>query len=270
MKVDGGLWIVQGPMGAGKTLFEVRSGIRHMLSGGWWVTNIPLYDDALERVARHVAPLSASRRAKVLRGLREHYRYTDDLEHALRHAVDRSKRKPGVALARIGWDETLADLNAREWAGGRGKTADDRNELFERVPMLRKNGAVAFLLVQHAELIDKNARRICNGVVLLQNQRENTRVLGMRLKVLPPLFLAYWYLTNGADRGAAAAQRVRPVKRERYPLTWHRNLYDTLGLYGVSARDAEDDLTIWLGRGEPAGEREAARDELPALPATSS
>lgn len=259
MKIDGGLSIVQGPMGSGKTLFEVRSGVRHMLGGGWWVTNIPLYPDALERIAHHVAPSSKRKRERVVDNLRERYRYTDDLEHALRHAVARELRRPGVALARLGWDETLADLNAREWDGGRGKTKDDRAELFERVPMLRKNGVAGFLLVQHAELIDKNARRICNWVISLQNQRENTRVFGCKVRFLPPLFLAYWYQANQADKSAVGT-RAKAVKIERYPLTWHRKLYDTLGLYGVSALDAAHDRVIWLGAGgtepvrnEPAG-----------------
>ncbi|HEY8723498.1 MAG TPA: hypothetical protein VIL92_06515 [Gaiellaceae bacterium] len=262
MKVDGGLSIVVGPMGAGKTLFEVRSGVRHMLHTGWWVTNVQLYDDALERIAHHVAPTSRRNRRKILDKLEDRYRYTDDLQHALSHAVDRRMRKPGVALARLGWDESLSDLNAREWDGGRGKSKDDRAELFERVPMLRKNGVAGYLLVQHEELIDKNARRICNWVIRLQNQRENTRIMGVRVKVLPPLFLAFWYQANSGDKRASVA---RAVATERYTLTWHRKLYDTLGLFGVSARDDDEGATVWLGRGLPALPV-AARHEPARLP----
>lgn len=249
MKIDGGLSIVTGPMGAGKTLFEVRHGISHMLHTGWWVTNIRLYEDSFERIAWHVNKTSKAKRRRVIEKLNERYRYTEDLEHALLHAVDRKLRRPGIAIARLGWDESLAALNAREWAGGRGKTMDHRNELFDRIPMLRKNGIAGFLLVQHENLIDVSARRICNWQIRLQNQRENTRIFGMRIKFLPPLFLAYWYQGNVGD---TTRIQIPPMRVERYPLTWHRKCYDTLGLYGVSAEDASTERTIWLGAPETA------------------
>jgi hypothetical protein len=265
VKIDGGLSFVVGPMGAGKTLHEVRHGVATMLASKWWVTNVPLYDDALYRIARRVAWLSGANRRRVYDNLQRRYVFTDDLEHALRHAVHRSLRRPGDAMCRLGWDESLADLNSREWDGGRGKTKDDRAELFERVPMLRKNGVAGFLLVQHEELLDKNARRIANWYVRLQNQRENHRLLGMRVKVLPPLFLAYWYQGNAPIARSSAS--VKPVRIERYFLSWHRNLYDTLGLYGISARDAENGNVIWLDNSYgPVRALDRVRDEPVGAP----
>jgi hypothetical protein len=275
VKVDGGLGMTVAPMGGGKSLYEVRRGIAHMLAGGWWVTNVELgvFRDGLFyggdeawalKVAQHVAPLSRRNRHLVRDKLLRSYVYTEDLEYALRHAVPRELRRPGHALCRIGWDESLADLNAREWDGGRGKTKDDRAELFERVPMLRKNGAFANLLVQHEELLDKNARRICNWYVRVENQREAARVMGMRLPMLPPLFLAFWYRPNKADK---TDRGVRAVKVERFIRGWQANLYDSLGVYGVSKEDAQHERTIWLGRAERPALPEAVRHERPRLPA---
>jgi hypothetical protein len=262
------------PMGGGKSLSEVRDGVAHMLRGDWWVTNIPLgvfergvfyeHDERwADRVALHVAPLSRRNRRKVRDKLLSRYVFTEELEHALRHAVVRDLRTPGHARLRIGWDESLSDLNSREWDGGRGKTKDDRAELFERVPMLRKNGALCALLVQHEELLDKNARRICNWYVRIDNQRENHRLFGMRLPMLPPLFIAYWYRPNKANK---ADRSVQPAKVERFFRTWHGSIYDSHGLYGVSRDDAEAGDIIWLGHAEPlllpAGVG-AVRDEPP-------
>jgi len=196
VRVDGGLSFVVGPMGSGKTLFEVRGGVRAMLEGGWWITNVPLYPDALDRIAFHVAPLSRTKRRRLRDRLESRYIYTDDLRHALSHGVDRRIRKPGRALARLGWDESYSELNAREWDGGRGKSKDDRAELLENVPMLRKLGVHGYLLAQHEETVDKNMRRICNWVIRLHNQRESIRVMGMRVPFLPSLFLAYYYQAN--------------------------------------------------------------------------
>lgn len=274
MKVDGGLSFVVGPMGAGKTLFETRHGVATLLRGDFWVTNIPLgvhqgdsflaFDERwADRVAFHVAPFSRRNRQKIASGLLRRYRYVDDLQTALWHAVPRNLRRPGYARARLGWDESLVELNSREWDGGRGKSKDDRAQLFENIPMLRKNNVAGFLLTQHAELLDKNTRRIANWLVSLQNQRENTRVLGMRVKALPPLFLAYWYQTN---RGDKADKTVTAAKTERYFLTWHRHIYDTFGLYGSAAMAQQDDRIIWLVDDPPAVEL-LPRADLPALPA---
>jgi hypothetical protein len=262
VKVDGGLMMKVAPMGGGKSLSEVRDGVRHMLAGDWWVTNIVLgvfdgdvfveHDERwADRAAFSVCPASRRNRRKVRDRLLRSYTFTDELDHALRHAVPRKLRKAGHARLRISWDESLRDLNSREWDGGRGKTRDDRVELFERVPMLRKNGALASLLVQHEELLDKNARRICNWYVRVENQRETQRVMGMRLLMLPPLFIAYWYRPNKSDK---RDRTIGPAKIERFFRTWHGSIYDSLGLYGVSRDDVVAGDVIWLG------------DELPALP----
>jgi hypothetical protein len=269
VKIDGGLSMRVGVMGAGKTLGEVQDGIAHLLAGGFWVTNIPLgvfehgdfqpLDERwADRVAFHVRPFSRANRRKVRDALLSRYVFVEDLGDALWYGVPRKLRKPGHALARLSWDESLVELNSREWDGGRGRSKDDRTELFENIPMLRKLNVAAFLLVQHEELLDKNARRVCNWYVRSENQRENHRVLGMRIKTLPPLFLHFWYQGNSADK-RDRTKGSRPVKIDRRFLTWHRAIYDTLGLYGVAAVAQEDSRIVWLGD-----------HRRPALPAPAS
>lgn len=265
-----------GVMGAGKTLGEVQDGVAHLLSGGWWVTNIPLgvfehgefqaLDERwADRVAFHVKPFSRANRRKVASALLRRYVFVEELEQALWHGVPRHLRKPGRALARLSWDESLVELNSREWDGGRGKSKDDRIQLFENIPMLRKLNVAAFLLVQHEELLDKNARRICNWYVRSENQRESQRVFGLRLRPLPPLFLHFWYQGNSGDK-RDRTKAVRPVKIDRRFLTYHRHIYDTLGLYGAASVAHEDDRIVWLGEELPALPA-APRDEGPGLPA---
>lgn len=262
MRIDGGLSMRVGVMGAGKTLGEVQDGIAHLLGGGFWVTNIPLgvFDKArtfhplderwADRAAFHVAPFSRANRRKVRDSLLRRYIFVEDLETALWHGVPRHLRKPGRALARLSWDESLVELNSREWDGGRGKSKDDRSQLFENIPMLRKLNVAAFLLVQHEELLDKNARRVCNWYIRSENQRETQRVLGLRIKALPPLYLHFWYQGNSADKRTNSTVK-KPVRIDRRFLTWHRNIYDTLGLYGAAAVAQGDERIIWLGEELP-------------------
>jgi hypothetical protein len=265
VKTDGGLSFVTGPMGSGKTLFEVRGGVNIMLRGGWWITNVPLYPDALDRIARHVAPTSRKKRRELAARLVDRYIYTEDLREALTHGVHEGARWRGEARARLGWDESYSELNAREWDGGRGKSKDDRAELLEWVPMLRKLNVHGYLLAQHEETVDKNMRRICNYVVRLDNRRESARIMGLRVKCVPPLFIAQYYQANQAEKRGGIA---RPAFTERHLLSWHRKLYDTHGLYGSAADKADAGEITWLG--VPRLELEAATQERTGLAGAST
>jgi hypothetical protein len=98
--------------------------------------------------------------------------------------------------------------------------------------------------------------------VRLQNQREQTRLLGLR--VTPwPLFLAIWLPTN-----TPLVSKQKPLKVERYFLDWHRHLYDTHGLYhGLEAADELD--VIRLPEGGRAGARPAG-DPAPSSPSADA
>jgi hypothetical protein len=246
MKVGGGLNYVTGPMGAGKSLYGVRRIVEAVTSGRYVVTNVELHPDAFDRMATHVARFSASR--AVRRKYAERFRSLYVLERQLEEAV--RYRLPGKGEARglFVWDEAHNDLNNRNWRD------DGRQELLGWATQLRKLGYVGYLLSQHADNTDAALRRVCNFQVRLQNQREQTRLLGLR--VTPwPLFLAIWLPTN-----TPLVSKQKPLKVERYFLDWHRNLYDTHGLYGSLHEELHDDRAIML----PAGGRGAETQSLPS------
>jgi hypothetical protein len=245
MKVGGGLNYVTGPMGAGKSLYGVRRIVDAVTSGRYVVTNVELHADAFDRIASHVQRFVPARRARGLsERLAAHYVYETDLTEARRY------RLPGKGEARgiFCWDETHNDLNNRSWKD------DGRAQTLEWATQLRKLGYVGFLLSQHTDNTDAALRRVCNFVVRLQNQREQTRVMGLRVTPLA-LFLACWYPSNTPLN----ARQVKPMRVERYFLDWHRHLYDTHGLYHGLAVSDEEHGVINL----PAGGRRVAA----ALPA---
>jgi hypothetical protein len=224
MKVGGGLNYVTGPMGSGKSLFGVRKIVQATLAGQYAITNVRLYDDWAERVARHYFwyCLPATRR-NVAAKLRAHYVFEEDLQRAMRYRVPGK----GEARAVFVWDEGHNDLNNRDWR------KDGRDDILKWATQLRKLGFVGYLLSQHADNTDAALRRVANFHIRLQNQREQQRVLGLRLTPWP-LFLAFWVPAHLGQQGA----RVAPVKLERYFLSWHRKLYDTWGLFhGLSDGD---------------------------------
>lgn len=249
MKVGGGLQYVVGPMGAGKSFYAVRKIVAAAIAGKYCVTNVELYPDFAERIARHYAHLSQRKRAIVAYKAASAYIYEADLAEAMKY------RLPGRGEARglFVWDETHNDLNNRSWR------ADGRGELLEWATQLRKLGYSGFLLSQSADNTDAQLRRICNFVVRLQNQREQTRMLGVR--VTPwPLFLACWYPAHTA----LGVRQVKPERIERYFLGWQRHLYDTHGLYhGLANPDAEADVHLL----PPIGAGRVAPQALPPAPA---
>lgn len=251
MKVGGGLNYVTGPMGSGKSLYGVRRIVSDVCMNRYAVTNVELKPGWAPRVARHFAPWrSSAARARIAARLESYYVYETDLPQAMRY------RLPGTGESRGSfiWDETHNDLNNRDWRD------EGRGAILEWATQLRKLGFVGFLLSQHAENTDVALRRVCTYLVRLQNQREQTRALGMR--VTPwPLFLAAWYPAHLAFKG----QPSKPVKVERYFLTWHRHLYDTLGLYhGLAGLDHEDVIAL------PSGGRGAAPSGAAAAPGDPS
>lgn len=243
MKVGGGLNYVVGPMGAGKSLYGVRSIVQAVSMERYAVTNIELLPGWAARVARHYGPhRSRASRSRIAAKLEGFYVYEPALFEAMRYRLPPGR---GEGRGVFVWDETHNDLNNRRWKD------EGRDAILEWATQLRKLGFVGFLLSQHADNTDAALRRICSFVVRLQNQKEQTRMLGM--KVTPwPLFLASWYPTN-----VPLVSKVKPMQVERYFLTWHRHLYDTLGLYhGLAGVDAGNVIEL------PRGGR-AARPEGP-------
>jgi hypothetical protein len=209
-------------MGSGKSLYGVRRMTQYLVRGQYVVTNVKLYDEAPEIIARNYVRTARAKRAIVADKVRRYYVYEESLEEAMKYRVPGR----GESRALMLWDEAHNDLNNRSYK-------DRSQALLEWATQLRKLGFEGILLSQSHENTDAQLRRICNYLVRLQNQRESTRLLGMRLKAVPPLFLAWWYMTN-----VPMGSKVKPVKTERYFLSWHRRLYDTLDLYhGVAQLD---------------------------------
>jgi hypothetical protein len=249
VKVGGGLNYVTGPMGAGKTLYGVRRIVQSVSSEQYVVTNVELLPGWAERVVRHFAPHRRSRsRSAIARKLEGFYVFESDLQAAMRYRLPEGR---GEARGSFVWDETHNDLNNRNWRD------QGRDEILKWATQLRKLGFVGFLLSQHADNTDAALRRVSNYHVRLQNQKEQTRMLGMR--VTPwPLFLAAWYPAHLSFVGT----QVKPAAVERYFLTWHRHLYDTLGLYHGLADGSDDSAgVIQLPRG---GRGHGAQPPAPA------
>jgi hypothetical protein len=230
VKVGGGLNYVTGPMGAGKSLYGVRSIVAAVSMERYAVTNIELRPGWADRVARHYGWFRSRRaRAAIARKLEGHYIYETDLHTAMRYRLPPGK---GEGRGVFVWDETHNDLNNRRWRD------EGRDAILEWATQLRKLGFVGFLLSQHADNTDAALRRVCSYMVRLQNQKEQTRLMGMRLTPWP-LFIAAWYPAHLSFVG----QQQKPMQVERYFLTWHRHLYDTLGLYhGLAGVGDEGDV----------------------------
>jgi Zonular occludens toxin (Zot) len=236
VRVGGGLYYVTGPMGSGKSLFGVRRGVDALFSGRYWVTNQALYPDAFERMARHVcrSPWAKEKRSRLAKAFESYYVYETDINEARRY------RTPGDTEARalFTWDESHNDLSNR--------TYKDRDQgILEWATQLRKLGFEGYLLSQHHMNTDAQLRRISNGVVMLENQREQHRIMGIRLKFLPPLFLAHWFPAHALG-GVNGQGKTKSWRVERYLLSWHRKLYDTLDLYHGVASDDDDGNAIRL------------------------
>jgi hypothetical protein len=244
MKVGGGLNFVTGPMGAGKSLYAVRRIVDAVTSGRYVVTNVELHPDAFDRIARHVTRVTPwADRAHIAERLRGYYVFERELSEAMRYRLP-AGRDEGRGI--FVWDEGHNDLNNRRWKD------EGRADIMAWGTQLRKLGFIGYLLTQHADNTDAALRRVANFHIRLQNQREQTRVLGFRVSPWP-LFLAYWY---PAHIGLAGA-RISPAKIERYFLGWHRHLYDTLGLYhGLAGEQDQDGGIVRLPAGGlrvPAG-----------------
>jgi hypothetical protein len=209
VKVGGGLNYVTGPMGAGKSLYGVRSIVQAVSMERYAVTNIELLPGWADRVARHFGWMrSKGTRREIAAKLEAHYVYETDLHEGMRYRLPGRGEARGVFV----WDETHNDLNNRKWRD------EGRDSILEWATQLRKLGYVGYLLSQHADNTDAALRRVASKSA---TKAQADAALGLR--VTPWLFLAAWY--------PAPARGEGKPRVERYFLGWHRHLYDTFGLY---------------------------------------
>lgn len=232
MRIGGGLSYVVGPMGSGKSFYGVRKIVARMAVGGYAITNIELLPGWEQRVAAHYARTTPWKRRRLADRLSSRYIFQTDLKEAMRYRLPGSGESRGTFV----WDEGHNDLSNRRWK------EEGRQEILEYATQLRKLGFEGYLLSQHQDNTEAQLRRICNYIVRLQNQREQTRLLGMR--VTPwPLFLAVWHPSHVPLN---MGRQVKPVRIERYFLNWQRHLYDTHGLFHGLAQDLHGEQAIYL------------------------
>jgi hypothetical protein len=149
-------------------------------------------------------------------------------------------------------DEAHYWLNARNWG------ADDREAIVTFFTQHRKLGWDVYLIVQDAEMIDKQVRRLIEFHVELKNLRRVKVCLGLLPLSPVNLFLANWWWHG--------MRHVKPVKRELNRLTWQRRLYDTTQLHHGIEQDGDADA-LWLPRQpDDAGALAASASESAGAP----
>ena len=126
-------------------------------------------------------------------------------------------------------DEAHNWMNARSWSAG------DRDEIVRFFTQHRKLGWNVLLIAQDAEMLDKQVRRNFEYHIHLRNLRK-ARFWGLPLSPVN-LFLAIttWH----------AATRV-VIKREVFPLSWRKGLYDTNATFGGLVGTGAADDALWL------------------------
>lgn len=227
MKAPGGLTYVTGPMGSGKSLFGCRKMADAFMAGKYVITNVALKPGWAERIAKHtpqaiVNPFEYKKRVRLYESL---YVYETDLERATAYRVPGKKESRAVMV----WDEVHNDANNRDWMD------ENRKYVVKWATQLRKLGFAAYILSQHVDNTDAALRRIASFQVRLRNQKQNIRVLGM--PVMPiPFFLAIWVPANTPK----IVREDSIVHIERYFLTWHKKLYDTLEVYHGLDKDIQE------------------------------
>jgi hypothetical protein len=234
--------LVTGPPGSGKSFYAVRKIGEALDAGKPVATNVELSEDACERVARsnRVRRLRPGRvgevRARVARGVL----VAADVTELFRVRLHGRGEGRGVMVL----DEAHVWLNARAWS------AQDRELIVTFFTQHRKLGWDVYLIVQDAEMIDKQVRVLIEYQVQLRNLRR-ARLFGVLPFSPVDLFLAIW---------SWHGVRGKPVRRELFPLSWQKRLYRTDQLHGAVA--GEDGEAVWLPR---AVEVEAGPDAASAV-----
>jgi hypothetical protein len=221
------IYLVSGPPGNGKSFYAIRTATKWLEEGKVVAGNVELSEDWPRRVAKRnwVFWLRPFRRRRFLREGMHRYHYTEDLEELAALRLHGSGEARGLMVL----DEAHNWMNARSWS------AEDRKAIVRFFSQHRKLGWDVLLIAQHPEMIDKQVRNLVEYNVFLRNLK---KAKWGGVPIFPfNLFLAVW-CWHSADRVI--------VKREVFPLSWRKNLYDTyVTSHGLKA-DGSFDETIWL------------------------
>lgn len=233
------IYLVSGPPGNGKSFYAIRTASKWLEEGKVVAGNVELSADWPRRVARRnwVFWLRPLRRRRLLREGMHRYHYTEDLAELASLRLEGKGEGRGLMVL----DEAHNWMNARSWS------AEDRKAIVRFFSQHRKLGWDVLLIAQHPEMIDKQVRNLVEYNVFLRNLK---KAKWGGVPVFPfNLFLAVW-CWHSADRVV--------VKREVFPLSWRKGLYDTyVTSHGLNA-EGEGAETIWLPsppseRGQVAG-----------------
>jgi zona occludens toxin len=224
--------LVTGPPGSGKSFFAVRQLGEALNTGKSVATNVQLSPHTPELVARanKVRYLRPGRVAQTQARVARATYVAHDVHELFRVRLRGEGEGRGVMVL----DEAHVWLNSRAWS------ADDRHAIVTFFTQHRKLGWDVYLIVQDAEMIDKQVRVLVEYQVHLRNLRR-ARLFGLIPFSPVNLFLAIW--TWHGMRG-------KPVKRKPYLLNWARKLYDTKQIHGQAGDD--DAGVVWLPMEAPA------------------
>jgi hypothetical protein len=238
------IYAVKGRPGGGKSYYATRKVVQELMKGKCVVTNVNLKPDWAEVAAKH--DLFNRARGKSLPAIASDLRSrchlldpndADALRELFRVRVVGEKESRAVAVL----DECHNWLNARMWNDG------DRGDYVAWFTQHRKLGFDVYLLSQAIESIDAQIRRLIEYWVVLRNLKR-WKIAGLSM-VPVNLFIAItvW------DGGPGSETMI--VKREAFPLTWQKDVYYTMGLSHVMAREYDRPDALWLPR---TVEREAS------------
>jgi hypothetical protein len=222
------IYLISGPPGNGKSFYAIRAATKALEEGKVVAGNVELVQDWPRRLARHNWAwwIRWLRRRRFLAVAADHYHFTEDLAELA--AIRLHGKGEGRGLMIL--DEGHNWMNARSWS------ADDRREIVRFFSQHRKLGWDVLLIAQHPEMIDKQVRNLVEYNVYLRNLKK-ARWAG--IPIFPfNLFLAVWCWHS--------AQRT-VVKREVFPLSWRKGLYDTNATsHGLSGGEEGESGVIWL------------------------
>lgn len=240
---------VKGSPGAGKSYYAMRKLVQSIQAGKYVVTNLTLREDWEALVARRdvIGRLSGKKILDIERFLRKRYYQLDPddpeaIRDLFRVRLRGEKEGRGVAIL----DEAHNWLNARMW------TDDDRAEYVRWFTQHRKLGFDVYLISQAIESIDAQIRRLIEYKIVIRNLKR-FRVGGIPL-IPVNIFIAITLWESGPG-GYQAPSMI--TKREVFPLSWYRRLYETHGLsHGLDELERDD--AIWLPAEEAEPERSRA------------
>jgi zona occludens toxin len=243
--------MVTGPPGNGKSYYALRKLAQALDAGKPVATNVELAPDFARTIARSNPVRRLLRRTDRAAARIERQAYVSTEPDGLSELFALRLRGKGEGRGVMVLDEAHGWLNARDWSGkGRG-------DVVRFFSQHRKLGWDVFLIVQDAEMIDRQVRSLIEYHVILRNlKRAKVPVLGIPFAPVN-MFLALW-TWHGTHRAV--------VRREVFRLAWPKRLYDTHQTHhGLTGED--DPSAVWLPR-EPAPEpvrppaAERAGDEL--------